>query len=265
MGLFNNLFNKKSKTKASQESRDKEVSINTQPINLSLTKEESLKVLDLRKDKLSLCLEKRDISDLTAQIALVLDYSGSMRQLYSNGTIQRIIERILPIAMKFDDDGEMEVWLFSDSFNKIGPISLGNYYNFLYNNNILNTYPMCGTKYSPVMENIINNYIKEDVSCYPTLVLFITDGDNVGENNHMPEMLIKSSSTKPIFWQFIGIGKERFSFLESLDTMSDRIVDNANFFKLNDIDKISDEELYDRLLNEYPSWLKAAKEKNIIK
>ncbi|WP_331459286.1 VWA domain-containing protein [Paenibacillus sp. FJAT-27812] len=53
--------------------------------------------------------------------------------------------------------------------------------------------------------------------------------------------------------------------LKQLDTMEGRIVDNANFVHIDDIAAISDERLYDWLLNEFPSWLKAAKEKRIIR
>ena len=45
--------------------------------------------------------------------------------------------------------------------------------------------------------------------------------------------------------------------------MPGRVVDNANFFSLDDVDKISDEELYNKLLNEFPMWLKEAIEKGI--
>ena len=68
-----------------------------------------------------------------------------------------------------------------------------------------------------------------------------------------------------IFWQFIGIGYSNFDVLRRLDTMDGRVVDNANFSHLDDISQVSDEELYDQLLNEFPMWLKEAKEKRILK
>jgi len=48
-----------------------------------------------------------------------------------------------------------------------------------------------------------------------------------------------------------------------LDNLKGRVVDNANFFAVNDINKITDQELYQRMLTEFPLWLKAAKEKGI--
>ncbi|KJS86179.1 VWA domain-containing protein [Desulfosporosinus sp. BICA1-9] len=58
-----------------------------------------------------------------------------------------------------------------------------------------------------------------------------------------------------LFWQFVGIGRENYGILEKLDTMESRVVDNANFFAIDDIDRISDEQLYERLLNEFPHLL----------
>ncbi len=43
--------------------------------------------------------------------------------------------------------------------------------------------------------------------------------------------------------------------------MEGRYVDNANFFHTENIDKISDDQLYDKLLNEFPEWIKEAREK----
>jgi len=57
---------------------------------------------------------------------------------------------------------------------------------------------------------------------------------------------------------------ENYGILEKLDTMDGRVVDNANFFALDDIDRISDEQLYERLLNEFPQWLKEARLKKIL-
>ncbi|WP_240758355.1 VWA domain-containing protein [Lysinibacillus sp. SGAir0095] len=64
---------------------------------------------------------------------------------------------------------------------------------------------------------------------------------------------------KNIFWQFVGIGNAKYGVLERLDTLSGRVVDNANFFALDDLDKVSDEELYNRVFKEFPLWLREAR------
>lgn len=38
--------------------------------------------------------------------------------------------------------------------------------------------------------------------------------------------------------------------------MEGRYIDNANFFSINDINTMSDDEIYAKLLEEFPTWLK---------
>ena len=71
-------------------------------------------------------------------------------------------------------------------------------------------------------------------------------------------------SKQPIFVQFVGIGKEDFPFLHRLDELPGRVIDNAGFMHVNDIEAIKDAELYDRLLNEFPQWLTKAREKELL-
>ena len=72
-----------------------------------------------------------------------------------------------------------------------------------------------------------------------------------------------------LFYDYLGEqtvkdpGKN-YGILEKLDTMSGRYVDNAGFFALDDFKKVSNEELYARLLEEFPSWLEEIKRKGMI-
>lgn len=128
---------------------------------------------------------------------------------------------------------------------------------------VLEKKPSCsweGTEYNPVMRDVIE-YYKD--SKLPAFVIFITDGSN--SDKTLTKNTLREASFYPIFWQYIGIGKEKFDFLERLDELNGRFIDNANFFKLNDLQEITDDDLYSRLLTEFPEWLKLAKEKNIIK
>ena len=47
--------------------------------------------------------------------------------------------------------------------------------------------------------------------------------------------------------------------------MEGRFIDDANFFHLEDMSKLSDEMQYDQLLNEFPQWLQEAKTKGILR
>jgi hypothetical protein len=55
-------------------------------------------------------LEKRELAEETARVALVLDVSASMGELYATGAVQAFAERALALALQWDDDGEVDVF-----------------------------------------------------------------------------------------------------------------------------------------------------------
>ena len=93
-------------------------------------------------------------------------------------------------------------------------------------------------------------------------MIFITDGE-VGNSSEIKK-LMREASEKPIFWQFVGVSGKDYGVLKKLDTLKGRYIDNANFFALDDFRSVSTQELYSRLLNEFPLWLQAAKNKNMF-
>lgn len=113
------------------------------------------------------------------------------------------------------------------------------------------------------MEDIDNFYIEEEPLNLPNYVIFITDGDN--SDRSKAEYMITKISNHPIFFQFIGVGNSSFSFLEKLDEMDGRYIDNANFFSVFDINSMSDDDLYDKLFAEFPSWLRDSKVQDMLK
>ena len=98
---------------------------------LNLSKAESDNLLNLRKNTLQLCLEKTNLLNTKARVAVALDFSGSMSRLYKDGSVQAVIERLLPIAVQFDDNGEMELWLFENGYYRLNTINLSNYHDFI--------------------------------------------------------------------------------------------------------------------------------------
>ena len=170
---------------------------------LNLTKEESKELLNLRKDTLNiLCLDKPQLKGLTSRVGVVLDYSGSMSRLYKNGTVQAVLERLFPLALQFDDNGEMEFWIFDDGFHRLESINLNNYYGYI-NDKVLGKYHMGCTDYSPVLKDVQRKYIKEEPANLPNYIIFITDGNN--SDRAATNQIITEMSKNPIFIQFIGI------------------------------------------------------------
>ncbi|MFT8322886.1 MAG: VWA domain-containing protein [Bacillus sp. (in: firmicutes)] len=218
--------------------------------------------IQLLKKSATIVLEKKKLQHVKARVGLILDISGSMRSLYKNGTVQKVVERILAVASQFDDDGSLDVWVYDNEFSRLKPVTeldFPNYVNtYILNNPLIHKFGR--NDEPPVMEDVIAKYTIEDPSKDPAFIVFINDG---GCKRTIKKPVV-SSSDKAIFWQFVGIGQSNFEVLEKLDTMEGRYVDNANFFPIENIEKIHDHELYDQLLNEFPQWLEEAKEKNIL-
>jgi hypothetical protein len=229
---------------------------------INFEKSKKISLVKKREEKIDIVLKKKNVfSPLMSRVGLVMDISGSMRSLYKNGIVQDVIEKIYPLATKFDDDGLLDMWVFATTHDSLPAVSQENFDTYV-QKEILDAKPSCSwgqTKYAPVMYEV-NDFYKD--SKVPAFVIFITDGAN--SDKRMTEDILRKSSGNPIFWQYVGIGKEKFKFLEKLDELSGRYIDNANFFQLNDIATVSDDELYDRLLNEFPEWINEARRKNIL-
>jgi len=219
--------------------------------------------ISLRKDTVKVVLTKKKLTGVRAKVGLVLDISGSMRRLYKVGEVQEAVERIAAVASQFDDDGSLDLWVYDNEFARLPEVTEDNLLGYV-EKNILNNEAIhkFGRNDEPqVMADVIQKYTVEDVSSEPVFLIFINDG---GCKPGIKKFIVESSN-KPIFWQFVGIGDSNFDVLRKLDTMEGRFIDNANFFHFEDIEKVTDEELYENLLDEFPAWLQEAKEKGILK
>lgn len=222
---------------------------------MELSKEKVQENFELLKKKCETAVENAGLGQQKARVALALDISVSMRPLFNKGTVQRVCERLLALGVQFDDNGTVDIFLFGNNNYEVGELSESNFYGFV-EQEILSTYRLEGkTNYAGVIKRIVEKYTRGYGK--PAYVLFVADGNNHDEAE--AENAIIEASRVPIFWQFVGIGPSKFDFLERLDTIPHRQIDNANFFALNDLDQISDEELYQRMLTEFPSWLEEAK------
>ncbi|MBS5145352.1 MAG: VWA domain-containing protein [Butyricicoccus pullicaecorum] len=211
--------------------------------------------------KLDVILEKKNLHQTTARVVFVLDHSGSMRPLYQDGTVQNTLERIFPVALRFDDNGEMQFYLFDTVYQELDPVSLENLEGYTENIIMKKMGKYGQTRYAPAMNTILHRYAEKEPSNIPTFVIFITDGDN-SDKSAAKQALIAASKHN-IFWKFIGIGKESFPFLEKLDDLGGRYVDNANYISIPDLNAMKNEALYERLMEEYDDWRKAAKRAGI--
>lgn len=242
----------------------------TAPKKVSLEKkiaESAPKLVSLVKP-LKVALEKKNLQETVARVALVMDISGSMHGTYRDGTVQEIVNKIVPLAVQFDDDGELDFWYYGDFPRRMDAVTLQNYESAVPGDwyDLMDDLG-CGNNEPEVMKEVIAEYQK---SRLPAYIVFISDG-GVSREEDIKRLLIESSKM-PIFWQFVGIGGTGFlsrlfggyGIFEKLSTLSGRYTNNADFFALDDFKKVDNTELYSRLLNEFPNWLKEIKAKGMI-
>ena len=206
-------------------------------------------------------LQKRGISGQRAAVYLVLDHSASMRSYYRSGTMQHLAEQVLGLSANLDDDGIVPVVVFSSQVDLFSDISLDNHGGRV--EELHRDLPWGGTYYSPAMRAVIKHY-QGCGATDPAFVVFQSDGEPFDRGE--TKRLLQQTSTLPIFWQFVGFGGTRLKFLRTLDTLKGRTLDNAGFFAAGrNSRKRSDSELYDCLMEEFPSWLAAARQAGIIR
>ncbi|WP_335972098.1 vWA domain-containing protein [Streptomyces sp. CA2R106] len=203
-------------------------------------------------------LAKHRVDGRRAAVYLVLDRSGSMRPYYRDGSVQHLAEQTLALAANLDDDGVVPVVFFSTGIDGTAEIGLDSY-----RDRIGTLHDAMGhmgrTNYHLAMEEVIAHY-RASGAKDPAFVVFQTDGSPT--SRAAAERVLCAAAELPVFWQFVGFGDDEFRFLRRLDDLpvpARRAVDNAGFFPVGAAPKeISDADLYDRLLAEYPAWLTAA-------
>lgn len=247
-------------------------------------------------------LKKNKLDGVIARVIMVLDASGSTSRMWPT-TMQAATDRLATVALNLDDNGELEFWVYATGAKKFDNVTLANLDQFIANIKAGGTgtpaaaptttttpakkgglfgglfgggsgaasglatgagivpglgYDNC----EPVVMRPILDECKGTTNI-PTLVLFVTDG-GIDKDREIQKVLIEASH-HPIFWQFIGLGGSSYGVLENFDNMTGRHVDNASFFAIDDLTSISNAELFDRLLKEFPLWLEKVKSLGMIR
>ena len=260
-------------------------------------------LLDLTK-RAAVTLEKRGLGEHTARVALCLDISASMSMLYRSGKVQALVERVLALGLRFDDNAEVDVFLFGRDGHEAGSVGLNSYQGWT--DRMLSQWRLeGGTDYAAAMHLIRKQYFgsggkrkKPHSDSQPVYVMFVTDGHTTSEQATKDHVM--SSSYEPLFWQFMGIGRSSksvdapaaaqapqppvsqsrfarrmqamtanwgdgtFRFLEELDDMPGRFLDNADFFCVQDPANLSDEQLFELMMSAYPTWLQQAQAQGLL-
>ncbi|GGS86046.1 toxic cation resistance protein [Streptomyces tanashiensis] len=213
-------------------------------------------------------LQRHGMSGQRVAVYLVVDYSGSMKPYYADGTVQALADRVLGLSAHLDDDGRVPVVFFSTGIDAETDIRLDDHVGRI-DRIVAGLGHMGKTSYHLAMDAVIDHYL-DSGSTAPALVVFQTDGGPI--NKLAAERYVCKAARLPIFWQFIGFGdpgSRQFEFLRRLDELdvpAKRPLDNAGFFHAGqDPSRVPDAELYDRLVSEFPAWLAAARAQGVVR
>ncbi|MDR5773799.1 VWA domain-containing protein [Caballeronia sp. LP006] len=241
--------------------------------------------LAARADSVAIILSKRSLPrPPIVRVAAALDISGSAKGLYESGIIQETHDRMLGIAMKFDDNGEIDTWTFTDTFDRLPTATPENYGAYITEEVMKNASvrKWGATEYAPVMTDIVNFFFaaaapdandkpgffrrlfgapQNDVTVanaapannMPVWVLFVTDGQNPAFDRARVWKLLRETQKFPIYWSLIGVGNpDEFAFLEEVAEQ----LPNAGFLHLESLD-ISDQAIYEQLITEeFCDWVR---------
>lgn len=205
------------------------------------------------------------------RVVNVFDVSYSAKGLFSDGTVQNAFDQFLGAAMRLDDNGEVDSYVFDNKAHRIATATAQDYGSFVQKKILQSKGSMWnGTTYSSAIELVLADMFApkagkpgflgglfgakkaESASNDPVVVFFVTDGENDTSDNATARAMLRAAAGKPIYWFMIGIGRLSFSLLTKV---ADEF-DNVGFIKLPNL-KISDQAMYEALFTEeFVSWVK---------
>lgn len=239
--------------------------------------------LEKQSEKVKIQLSKHNVREkIVLRVGSCLDKSGSAEPFYKStnkkpdSDMETLIGRLLAVADNFDDNGEIDSWIFSDDVIEMPPANASNYGSYVKDVIMGGKYKNWwqGTSYAPAINEITDFYFpntvtkvkgffgsifggkKEETTSkdIPALVFFVTDGAN--NDQAEAEKAIIAGQDKDIYWMMVGIGNPAyFSFIKE---MADKYP-NVGFVNFNNLD-MDDEDLYDAILDgELAKWIKTRK------
>lgn len=190
--------------------------------------------LDKRAEKVGkILLDKGILNAPTMRVGDALDISGSMdmqarkpemSHLISRGKLQDAFDQTMGVAVKFDDNGELDVFKFDTRCEFVGTADARNYSSFVKDNRIA---ARGGTAYAPIIDAAIDFYFSakpptggfmgfgkkaaQPVNNTPVLMLIHTDGEP-GDGYSTIKRALEAAQDHPIYFHFIGIGGNRADF-----------------------------------------------------
>lgn len=197
-------------------------------------------MLDLTKS-LELNLAKAQIfTPITMAVKIAVDKSGSMDDEFRCGWVQDTIDLFLAAAMKFDDDGKMEMGFFNTKFERTPDATVDDHGTYIRKHRIS---AGGGTSFADAIKGLKGSnksgFFSFGKKATPTYLALITDG----ENNDKPDFEKQLDSLENTFVQIVAIGNgcdkryldaiaAKYDTVEVLYIPNPKAVDQNKFYEL---------------------------------
>lgn len=220
-------------------------------------------VLDLKK-KFELNLKKAGIDVPILQARVAIDKSGSMESLFRSGWVDQTVDLFIGAALKFDDNGELEVGFFNHKFEVAPSATAADGGCYLLTKGKKH-HADGGTAFAPIIgafENRSEPVRKpgffgrllgqkaEAPEVQRAYVGIITDGAN---SDHVAFEKALANTSGDTFYQFIGIGAavDR-QYLQALSNRYSHVA----FVQIQDPTKMTPDSFYEALCNpKFAAWV----------
>ncbi|KWU17924.1 VWA domain-containing protein [Burkholderia cenocepacia] len=118
-------------------------------------------LLEKNIERVSLALSKYGVSEPPiVRVGAAFDVSGSAKHFYENGVMQATHDRVMALAGKFDDNGELDTWVFSDRFRQLVTADVNTYGTYvvehILKSSVAKEVLWGGTSYAPVMGGAVD-------------------------------------------------------------------------------------------------------------
>lgn len=236
-------------------------------------------VLDMSKTFEEAMTKKGIITFPVLRTRAAIDKSGSMEGNFRNGYVGRSVDRFIAAALKFDDNGELEIGFFDTNFEETPVATLEDAGQYMITKGA-RIFANGGTEFAPIVAWTLEEDTREGAAQQASGGFFggikklfgaapapvastlpdcgqytgiITDGANNDKGAF--EALLKKTDAKDSFFQFIGIGGSvDVSYLDSLE----RRFPNVGFVHIKDPRKVDDDAFYELLANDrFVDWVAA--------
>ncbi len=218
------------------------------------------------------------VRNVKAEVIGLVDKSGSMQGLYKCGAVQEAIQRVLPVGLNFDDNGNVDVFTFADGEGSVfeaAGLDTNNFEGYVQREILNKNGHWGGTDYAPAITAVLKSkgFAKKSgggffgggslslqensTSGYPALIYFFTDGANDDES--ATEKLLEAMQYARVnaYVLFVGIGDNPFRFCIRV---ADKF-DNTGFVRVSDLAGVANnDKIYEMLLpDELCCWLRNKK------